>query len=192
MRSEPFDRGMGLNLRVATRLPVLPDDSALTAHRPGLMADFHETGGILAGAGKPAATPIGSLCDVERRRPEDKEGEWANCLAFWIRSDWQRIVAAGVAGKEIPRLPYLSNGMVIVGGGPACGTFGTTNKGDGYSCTSLSTGSRCLVLRSIARTMVRSSTPSAEAATAGMICRLSGRLKRIVKVPSGRSLIGSP
>ena len=32
----------------------------------------------------------------------------------------------------------------------------------------------------------------AVAATAGMICRLSGRLKRIVKVPSGRSLTGSP
>ena len=48
------------------------------------------------------------------------------------------------------------------------------------------------MLRSTASTMVRSSTPSADDATAGMICRLSGRLKRIVKVPSGRSLTGSP
>ena len=40
--------------------------------------------------------------------------------------------------------------------------------------------------------MVRSSMPSALAATAGMICRESGRLKRTVNVPSGRSWTGSP
>src|SRR5262249_23225790 len=53
-------------------------------------------------------------------------------------------------------------------------------------------GSSCLVLRSTARTMVRSSIPSGDVATAGVIWRLSGRLKRIVKGPSGRSLTGSP
>ena len=37
-------------------------------------------------------------------------------------------------------------------------------------------GSSSFVFRSTASTMVRSSTPSAEAATAGMICRLSGKL----------------
>ncbi len=53
-------------------------------------------------------------------------------------------------------------------------------------------GSSSFVLRSTASTMVRSSMPSALAATAGMIWRESGRLKRTVKVPSGRSWTGSP
>ncbi len=48
-------------------------------------------------------------------------------------------------------------------------------------------GSSSFVFRSTARTIVRSSMPSALDATAGMICRESGRLKRTVKVPSGRS-----
>ena len=48
-------------------------------------------------------------------------------------------------------------------------------------------GSSSLVLRSTARTIVRSSTPSGLAATAGMIWRLSGRAKRTVNEPSGRS-----
>ena len=47
-------------------------------------------------------------------------------------------------------------------------------------------GSSSLVLRSTARTIVRSSMPSALAATAGMIWRESGRLKRTVNVPSVR------
>jgi len=59
-----------------------------------------------------------------------------------------------------------------------------------YSLSSWISGSSCRVLRSIARTMVRSSTPSGEAATAGMICRPLGKLKRTVKVPSARNLIG--
>ena len=53
-------------------------------------------------------------------------------------------------------------------------------------------GSSSFVLRSTASTMVRSSMPSALAATAGMIWRESGRLKRTVNVPSGRSWTGSP
>ena len=47
-------------------------------------------------------------------------------------------------------------------------------------------------LRSTANTMVRSSTPSGEVATAGIICRPSGRQNRMVKVPSERNLTGSP
>ena len=61
-----------------------------------------------------------------------------------------------------------------------------------YSLPSWIIGSSCLVLRSTASTIVRSSTPSAEVATAGMICLLSGKLKRIVKLPSGRRVTGSP
>jgi len=45
-------------------------------------------------------------------------------------------------------------------------------------------GSSSLVLRSTASTMVRSSPPSALAATAGMIWRESGKLKRTVNEPS--------
>ena len=49
-------------------------------------------------------------------------------------------------------------------------------------------GSSSLVFRSTARTIVRSSTPSGLAATAGMICRESGRLKRTVKRAVGPEL----
>ncbi len=53
-------------------------------------------------------------------------------------------------------------------------------------------GSSSLVLRSTASTIVRSSPPSALAATAGMIWRESGRLNRTVNEPSLRRLTGSP
>ena len=70
--------------------------------------------------------------------------------------------------------------------------------GNGWSAGSQSSlpswimGSSSLVLRSTARTIVRSSTPSGLEAVAGMIWRASGMLKRTVKEPSGRTWIGSP
>ena len=62
--------------------------------------------------------------------------------------------------------------------GPAWDRFFFSNEGATsiYSLLSWIIGSSSFVLRSTASTMVRSSTPSAEAATAGMICRPSGKL----------------